>query len=74
MRKFLGVGESGGQPAVAATPPPPSGVSASTETGDEAEAHSLISGMDEVSLGRYSVVPGYGKFDEVTRNVLKDAR
>ena len=34
----------------------------------------MISGMDEVSLGRFSVVPGYSKFDEVTRNVLKDAR
>ena len=27
-----------------------------------------------MSLGRFSVVPGYAKFDEVTRNVLKDAR
>ena len=74
VRKFLGVGESYAQPAVAAAPPQPSSVSASTETGEEAEALSLISGMDDVSLGRFSVVPGYAKFDEVTRNVFKDAR
>ena len=74
VRKFLGVGESYAQPAVEAAPPQPYSVSASTETGEEAEALSLISGMDDVSLGRFSVVPGYAKFDEVTRNVFKDAR
>ena len=73
VRKFLGVDESYAQPAVAAAPPQSSNVSASTETGEEAEALSLISGMDDVSLGRFSVVPGYAKFDEVTRNVFKDA-
>jgi pimeloyl-ACP methyl ester carboxylesterase len=75
VRRFLGVGESDAQPAVAPAPSQPASVSTSPGTsGDEEEAHSLISGMDEVSLGRYSVVPGYAKFDEVTRNVLKDAR
>ena len=74
VRKLLGVGESYAQPAVAAAPPQPSSVSGSTETGEEAEALSLISGMDDVCLGRFSVVPGYAKFDEVTRNVFKDAR
>jgi len=38
------------------------------------EAYSLIDGLDSVSLSRFSVVPGYARFDEVTRNVLKDAR
>jgi pimeloyl-ACP methyl ester carboxylesterase len=74
VRRFLGVDESGAQTAVANAPPHPASVSASTGTGDEVEALSLISGMDDVSLGRFSVVPGYAKFDEVTRNVLKDAR
>jgi len=55
-------------------PPQPSSVSASTETGEETGALSLISRMDDVSQGRFSVVPGYAKFDEVTRNVFKDAR
>jgi hypothetical protein len=67
VRKFLGVGESYAQPAVAAAPPQSSSVSASTETGEEAEALSLILGMDDVSLRRFSVVPGYAKFDGVTR-------
>ena len=74
VRGFLGVGESDAQSAVAPGPSQLASVSVSTETGDEAEAHTLISGMDEVSLRRFSVVPGYSKFDEVTRNVLKDAR
>ena len=74
VRGFLGVGESGAQSAVATGPSQLASVSVSTETGDEVEALSLISGMDDVSLGRFSVVPGYAKFDEVTRNVLKDAR
>ena len=43
VRKFLGVGESYAQPAVAAAPPQPSSVSASTETGEEAEALPLMS-------------------------------
>ena len=74
VRKFLGVGESYAQPAVAAAPPQPYSVLMSTETGEEAEALSLISGMDDVSLARFSVVLGYAKFDEATRNVSKDAR
>ena len=65
VRKFLGVGESGAQPAVVAAPPQPSSDSAPYLAGEEAEALSLISGMDDVSLGRFSVVPGYAKFDEV---------
>ena len=67
VRKLLGVGESNAQPAVAAAPPQPSSGSASTETGGKTEALSLMAGMDDVSLGRFSVVPGYAKFDGVTR-------
>ena len=37
VRKFLGVGEPYAQAAVAAAPLQPSSVSASTETGEEAE-------------------------------------
>ena len=74
VRSFLGVTESGGQPSAASDPAQVVSVSPPSAAGDEAEALSLISGMDEVSLGRFSVVPGYSKFDEVTRNVLKDAR
>lgn len=40
----------------------------------EREAYSLIDGLDSVSLSRFSVIPGYARFDEVTRNGLKDAR
>lgn len=43
--------------------------------GDEAQvAYSLVASMDSVSLSRFSVVPGYAKFDEGTRDLLKDAR
>jgi len=74
VRKFLGVGESYAQPAVVAAPPQPYSVWESIETGEEAEVLSLISGMDDVFLGRFSVVPGYAKSDEVTRKVFKDSR
>ena len=40
----------------------------------ERDAFSLIGEMDSISLSRFDVVPGYSKYDEPTRNVLKDAR
>ena len=40
----------------------------------EQDAFSLIRDMDSVSLARFNVVPGYSKYDERTRNLLKDAR
>ncbi|MCI0878569.1 MAG: tetratricopeptide repeat protein [Chloroflexi bacterium] len=38
------------------------------------DAFSLIRDMDSISLSRFNVVPGYSKYDERTRNLLKDAR
>ena len=40
----------------------------------EQDAFSLVRDMDSISLSRFNVVPGYSKYDERTRNVLKDAR
>lgn len=70
VRSFLGTASADRQPATEA---PRGDVPVSNGKAAE-EAHSLISGMESVSLSRYSVVPGYAKFDEGTRNILKDAR
>ncbi len=34
----------------------------------------MIGGMDTIALSRFYVVPGYAKYDEGVRNILKDAR
>ena len=39
-----------------------------------AAAHALIAGLDSVGLAGFSVVRGYARYDEGTRNALKDAR
>ena len=79
VRRFLGVEAAQGQPGEPSgfggptlyAPTSPS--SAQTYEAHQ-EAHALISGIDTVSLARFNVVLGYAKFDEVTRNLLKDAR
>jgi len=45
-----------------------------TNNGVEQDALSLLADMDSISLSRFDVVPGYAKYDEPTRNILKDAR
>ena len=38
------------------------------------EARFLIAELDEIDLTRFDVVRGYSKYEEVPRNILKDAR
>ena len=72
VRRFLGTESAPAtvpaQPAAAAAP-----VGASVEK-DAQEAQRLIAGLENVALSRFSVVPGYSKYDEGVRNSLKDAR
>ncbi|MCH8226520.1 MAG: alpha/beta fold hydrolase [Chloroflexi bacterium] len=79
VRRFLGT-ETTDPPSSAPSVPEQAAVgpapgTAPAKDGDETdEAYSLIASMDTISLSRFSVVPGYAKFDEGTRNLLKDAR
>jgi pimeloyl-ACP methyl ester carboxylesterase len=79
IRRFLAAPDTPGTTPVAASPAPsgiqsPSGQENSGAGAADQEAHSLIAGMDSISLSRFSVVPGYAKYDEGVRNILKDAR
>ena len=79
IRRFLGVAATSGRMRVTAVPSP-SAVEVRPVDGDvgaeevNQEAHSLIAGMDAISLARFDVVPGYAKYDEGVRNILKDVR
>ena len=79
IRRFLGVADTSRRTPVSATPRH-SAVGVRPVDADVAaeeasrEARSLITGMDDISLSRFDVVPGYAKYDEEVRNILKDAR
>jgi len=78
VRRFLGTAAGDGsgssvdvieEPAVNTTVIP----QLKTNNGEERDAISLLAEMDSVSLSRFDVVAGYCKYDEPTRNMLKDA-
>ena len=77
VRRFLGTERDDGSD-LPAHPKVPEEAGAHTviQASDELaeEARSLITKLDSVPLSRYSVVAGYARYDEATRNVLNNAR
>ena len=79
VRRFLGGAEAPGATTISAGPERRA-IQTSPSQGDvqagaaKQEAHAMISGMDTIVLSRFYVVPGYAKYDEGVRNILKDAR
>ena len=79
VRRFINAADTPETTTIPAEPVP-SAIQAPPSQGDveakaaDKEAHSLIAGMDTIILSRFWVVPGYAKYDETVRNILKDAR
>ncbi len=74
MRAFLGVEKRARVRPVAKSLSSRTVAAGAIDEAAEREAHSLVAGMEELALSRFSVVGRYMKYDERTRQSLKEAR
>ena len=72
IRRFLGVTSESPAPAMEGVPDSRRRASATDEKDEEVEALNLLTTLDHLSLDRFTIVGGYRRFDEETRNDLLD--
>lgn len=72
IRRFLGVTSEISSPTKGRVPDSRRRAPASEEKDEEVKALNLLTSLDHLSLDRYTIVGGYRRFDEETRNDLLD--